>query len=133
LQKVHALNPKILAPLIVLTFFVHCSAAPLDDLVAGAKKEGQIELYAPSTLTPQGAQALGDAFNKKYGLNTRVQYSPAGQMERDVTKLMTTAAAGIAPEWDIMLVTDGGAYPTQMKKAWAELIGLPAGPVRPLP
>ena len=88
-------------------------------------------MYAPSTLTPQGAQALGDAFNKKYGLNTRVQYSPAGQMERDVTKLMTTAAAGIAPEWDIMLVTDGGAYPTQIKKAWAELIGLPAGPVRP--
>ncbi len=25
----------------------------------------------------------------------------------------------------------GGAYPTQMKKAWAELMGLPAGPVRP--
>ena len=25
----------------------------------------------------------------------------------------------------------GGAYPTQFKKAWAELMGLPAGPVRP--
>lgn len=25
----------------------------------------------------------------------------------------------------------GGAYPTQMKKAWAELMGLPGGPVRP--
>ncbi|OGP21885.1 MAG: hypothetical protein A2038_16010 [Deltaproteobacteria bacterium GWA2_57_13] len=25
----------------------------------------------------------------------------------------------------------GGAYPTQLKKTWAELMGLAAGPVRP--
>ena len=36
--------------------------APIDELIAGAKKEGVIELYAPSTLTPQGAQRLGEAF-----------------------------------------------------------------------
>ena len=33
-------------------------AAPSDDLINGAKQEGTIEFYAPSTLTPQGAQAL---------------------------------------------------------------------------
>ena len=28
-------------------------AAPIDDLVAAAKKEGAFEFYAPSTLTPR--------------------------------------------------------------------------------
>lgn len=40
-------------------------AAPLDDLIAAAKKEGAIEFYAPTTLGPEGAQVLGDAFNNK--------------------------------------------------------------------
>jgi hypothetical protein len=42
--------------------------APIDDLVAAAKKEGVIELLAPSTTGDKGAQALGNAFNKRYGL-----------------------------------------------------------------
>ena len=41
------------------------SAAPLDDLIAGAKKEGVIEFYGPSTLGPEGAQAIATACNKK--------------------------------------------------------------------
>jgi iron(III) transport system substrate-binding protein len=81
-------------------------AAPIDDLIAAAKKEGMIEFYGPSTLTPQGAQALGEAFNKKYGLNIRLQYSPSGSMTRDIGKVITRAATGHAPEWDVMLVTD---------------------------
>ena len=46
--------------------------APIDDLIAGAKKEGTIEFYGPSTLTPQGAQALASAFNKKYRQSRRL-------------------------------------------------------------
>lgn len=42
-------------------------AAPIDELIAAAKKEGRIEFYAASTLTPKGAQELSEAFNKKYG------------------------------------------------------------------
>ena len=71
-------------------------AQTLDQLVTEARKEGAIEFYAPSTLTPQGAQALGDAFNKKYQLKIKVNYSPAGQMARDVAKVLTFAAAGAA-------------------------------------
>src|SRR5690348_10232685 len=59
-----------------------------DELIAGAKKEGTIEYYGPSTLTPHGAQALGDAFNKKYGLNISLKYSPSGNMIADVSKVV---------------------------------------------
>jgi iron(III) transport system substrate-binding protein len=82
------------------------SAAPLDDLIVGAKKEGVIEMHAPSTLGPDGAQALVSAFNKKYGLNVKMNYSPSGNMTRDVAKVVGLSASGQPPEWDIMIVTD---------------------------
>lgn len=81
-------------------------AAPIDDLIATAKKEGTLELYAPSTLTPKGAKTLSKAFNKKYGLNIKVEYSPSGNMVRDVGKVAGQAATGVPPEWDVMAVTD---------------------------
>jgi iron(III) transport system substrate-binding protein len=81
-------------------------AAPLDDLVAAAKKEGEIELLAPSTTGQKGAQALGNAFNKKYGLNIKMNYTPSSNMTGDVAKLVMGAASRATPEWDLMLVTD---------------------------
>jgi iron(III) transport system substrate-binding protein len=91
-------------------------ATTIEELVAGAKKEGLIELYAPSTLTPQGAQALGEAFNKKYQLKIKLNYSAAGQMARDVAKAITVSAAGVAPEWDLMVVTDAHHATLWLKK-----------------
>jgi iron(III) transport system substrate-binding protein len=81
-------------------------ATPLEDLVAAAKKEGAIELLAPSTTGEKGAQALGGAFNKKYGLNIKVNYTPSSNMTGDVAKLVMGAASRATPEWDLMLVTD---------------------------
>ena len=48
------------------------AAAPIDELVAAARKEGVIEFLAPSTFGPQGAQSLAEAFNRKYNLNIRL-------------------------------------------------------------
>jgi len=81
-------------------------AAPIDDLVAAAKKDGVIELLAPSTTGDKGAQALGSAFNKKYGLNIKINYTPSSNMTGDVAKLVMGAASRATPEWDLMLVTD---------------------------
>jgi iron(III) transport system substrate-binding protein len=81
-------------------------AGGVDDLIGGAKKEGKLEFYSPSSLTPQGAEALGAAFDKKYGLNTTVNFHPSGNMTRDVGKLVGMATTGVAPEWDLMVVTD---------------------------
>ena len=91
-------------------------AAPIDDLIAGAKKEGMLELYAPSTLTPEGAQRLGEAFNKKYGLNIKLNFTPAGAMTRDVGKIVSIAATGQPQEWDVMLIHDGGHATLWLKK-----------------
>ncbi len=84
----------------------YVKAGPLEDLIAGAKKEGSIEFYGPSTLGPEGARVLGEAFNKKYGLNIKLQFNPSGNMTRDVGKIIGLSASSVAPEWDIMVVTD---------------------------
>lgn len=81
-------------------------AAPIDELVAAAKKEGVLELLAPSSTGPAGVQALGNAFNKKYGLNIKVNYTPSSNMTGDVAKLVMGAASRATPEWDLILVTD---------------------------
>jgi iron(III) transport system substrate-binding protein len=81
-------------------------AAPPDDLIAGAKKEGGINFYGPSTLTPEGAGLLEAAFNKKYGLNTKLTFHPSLNMTRDVGKFVGMAATGVPPDWDTMVVTD---------------------------
>src|SRR5262249_9090457 len=91
-------------------------AAPIDDLVKGAKQEGTIEFYAPPTSTPQGAQALDAALNKKYGLNVKLQYSPSGNMTRDIGKVVGLGATGVPPEWDLMVVTDAHHATLWVKK-----------------
>lgn len=92
--------------LLIFGSFGLALATPLEDLVAAAKKEGVIELLAPSTTGEKGAQALGGAFNKKYGLNIKINYTPSSNMTGDVAKLVMGAASRATPEWDLMLVTD---------------------------
>jgi iron(III) transport system substrate-binding protein len=95
------------ALLIIFASLSHpASAAKIDELIAGAKKEGVLELYAASTLGPEGAQALAAAFNKKHGLSIKVNYHPSGNMTRDIAKIVGLAASGVTPEWDIMVITD---------------------------
>ena len=96
----------LLALFLLIANFPLTFAAPIDDLVAAAKKEGVIELLAPSTTGDKGAQALGAAFNKKYGLNIKINYTPSSNMTGDVAKLVMGAASRATPEWDLMLVTD---------------------------
>ena len=91
---------------ILLVWDARARAATLEQLVEGAKKEGKLDFYAPSQLTPPGGRALADAFNKTYGFNINVNYSPSGNMALDVGKIVGTAATGVPPEWDVMVVTD---------------------------
>jgi iron(III) transport system substrate-binding protein len=96
----------LLFALLTLLGHLQFAVAAIDDLVAAAKKEGVIELLAPSTTGDKGAQALGNAFNKKYGLNIKVNYTPSSNMTGDVAKLVMGAASRATPDWDLMLVTD---------------------------
>ncbi|MGE5818451.1 MAG: ABC transporter substrate-binding protein [Deltaproteobacteria bacterium] len=91
-------------------------AATVDQLVSAAKKEGTFEFYATNTLTNKGAQELGDAFNKKYGLRIKLNYSPANDMSGDVSKVIVQGTSGVPAEWDVMVVTDAHHATLWVKK-----------------
>src|SRR5512147_567269 len=92
------------------------ATAPVDELVAAAKKEGVLDMYAPSTLSPEGAQKLGEAFNRKYGLTVKLQYMNSGGMTRDVGKVVSLATAGVPQEWDLMVLHDAGHATLWLRK-----------------
>lgn len=96
--------------------FQNAQAASVNEVLAAARKEREIDFHAPSTLTPQGAQALADAFSRKYNLTIEFRYHPTGGMGTDVAKVVTRSAAGIAPEWDVMVVTDAHHASLWLKK-----------------
>ncbi len=106
MRSLRLLYLGLIAGFMVLQWFSFAPAAPLDDLIAAAKKDGTLDFYGPSTLKADGAQALAQAFNKKYGTNINVRFVPSGSMTRDVGKVATQAATGAPPEWDVMVATD---------------------------
>jgi len=106
MRPLHSLSLAALWLLSSLFWLCPASAAKVDEVIAAAKKEGALEFHAASTLGPEGARALVGAFNKKHGLNINVSYNPSGNMTRDVAKVVGLAASGVAPEWDLMIVTD---------------------------
>jgi iron(III) transport system substrate-binding protein len=105
-ESAAALMTAILVSLLVTPWLSLSHAATVDQLISAARKEGNFEFYATNTLTPKGAQELDDAFNKKYGLKIRLNYSPANDMSGDVSKVILQGTSGVPPEWDLMVVTD---------------------------
>lgn len=107
---------SMLAPLAILGSAQWALPASVDELVGAAGKEGTLDLYAPSSLTPLGAQALGEAFNKKYNLQIKVNYNPGSSFTRDVGKVVGLAATGVPPEWDLMVIHDAGHATLWLRK-----------------
>jgi iron(III) transport system substrate-binding protein len=89
-----------------LGWIVPTNAAPLDELVVAAKKEGVINFHAPSNLGPQGAQALGTAFNKKYNLNIKLNYFPSSSFTIDTARIISQSTLGVPPDWDVVTLTE---------------------------
>jgi iron(III) transport system substrate-binding protein len=96
----------ILSLLSIAGWGAQASAAPLDDLVAAARKEGAINFHAPSAIGPEAAQELGAAFNKKYGLTIKMNYLATKGFTPDVARVVSQSAMGVAPEWDLMVLTE---------------------------
>lgn len=104
-------KPKVFWPftftLLILSSGMQPSrAATLEDMVASAAKEGVLEFYGPTQVGPEGARHLGVAFNKKYGLNLTVKFGPSANMDRDLSRVVTEAATGREPEFDVMVFPD---------------------------
>ena len=93
MRSLRLLCSGLIAGLVLFRWLSVAPAAPLDELIAATRKEGTLNFYGPSTLKPEGAQVLAQAFNKRYGTNIDVRFIPSGSMTRDVGNTAHTIAA----------------------------------------
>ena len=55
------------------------SQQSLKQLIEAARKEGRVDWYALNSLRSQGPRAVGQAFNKRFGLNLQVNADMSGR------------------------------------------------------
>lgn len=77
----------------------------LEQLIEGARKEGMVKAMMSPRLGNKGAERLIGAFNKKYNLNLRLEYTPEAKWTGMVGQLMTELQAGGRPSADVYLAT----------------------------
>ena len=104
----------------------------LEELIKEAGKEGRLTLMSgPSTWgSEEGVKAVQDAFNKKYGLNARVQFVPGPDMaqmagrvldeNRAKEKSATDILAG-TPETILRLIDSGAVETVPWQQYFPEL------------
>lgn len=82
------------------------AAEPVDQLISGAKKEGDEIVFVAGAQTFGGKKGLTEleaAFNKKFGLTARVHFAAGPQMSSMAARLITEAKAGRKSSTDFFL------------------------------
>ena len=106
------------------------SGGSLKQIEDAANKEGKVKVYLNSNATDQWQRSLEKAFNAQFGTKIRIVGTQGGNFTADTAKVVTEAAAGQPPSWDLMLITDA-QYATFAKAGllgktdWAGLFGVP--------
>src|SRR5712691_5164526 len=74
------------------------AAESLDQLIAGARKEGEIVFVAGSETFGgrKGLAELARIFNKKFSLNARINFAPGPEMNAMAARVITEVKAGKA-------------------------------------
>jgi len=84
---------------------VQVAAQTLNDLIAGAKKESEIAFVAGATTFggPKAFSELQAVFNKKFGLNARINLTAGPSMPAMAARIITEAKAGGKSSTDVHL------------------------------
>src|SRR5262245_24751892 len=103
-QRTHKFRRAVLIAM-VLFATAPVEAQTLNDLIAGAKKEPEMSFVAGPT-TFGGRQAFAELqalFNKKFGLNARINHTPGPSMPAMAARIITEAKSGRKSSTDVHL------------------------------
>src|SRR3989338_2493943 len=81
-------------------------AASLDELIQGARKEKELNVMMPGTMTPEVVKALEAAMNKAYGTNINIKYVAAGNYSKAAAITVTEHRTGTTPTFDATIGYD---------------------------
>jgi ABC-type Fe3+ transport system substrate-binding protein len=99
----------------------------LQQLVDGARKEGQVNLFLVTSLTDRGAKELNQAFNKRFGLNVKFN-STLGDASRQFSQTVQELKVGLPPSFDSMYVSETFVFQmlaeggVERVEGWEELL-----------
>lgn len=95
--------------LVVGVFPAVAAEATLEQLVASAKKEGEVTLIASASTFggKKGFAELEAAFNKRYGLTSKVNLAPGPSFPQVAARVMSELKAGAKSSTDLYLGSDG--------------------------
>jgi ABC-type Fe3+ transport system substrate-binding protein len=91
----------------------------LEQLVAGAKKEGEVTLIASASSFggKKGFAELEAAFNKRYGLTSKVNLAAGPSFPQVAARVMSELKAGAKSSTDLYLGSDGTVASMNKEKA----------------
>jgi iron(III) transport system substrate-binding protein len=95
------------------------AAETLDQLVAGAKQEREVTLLASASTFggKKGFSELEAAFNKKFGLQSKVNLAAGPSFPQVAARIMTELNAGAKSSTDLYLGSDGTVASLDKQKA----------------
>ena len=82
----------------------------LKGLIEGARKEGQLNWYPVSSLGTDGAKAIAQVFNKRFGLNLRINADVSGNIATVFSKAIVESKSGLPPTFDVLYGPDHRAF-----------------------
>jgi len=78
-------------------------SAPLQAIVDGARREGELVLLWSGVDQPEEIRRLAEGFNRAYGLNVRVQFTPGPGMPTMAVKIAQEYQAGRPASSDVFI------------------------------
>jgi ABC-type Fe3+ transport system substrate-binding protein len=92
--------------------FESAAQAPqtLQALIEAARKEGQLNWYPVSSLGTDGAKAIAQVFNKRFGLNLRINADVSGNISTVFSKAIVESKSGLPPTFDVLYGPDHRAF-----------------------
>ena len=84
-------------------------AQTLEQLIAGAKKEGEVTLVASASTFggKKGFAELEAGFNKRFGLKHKVNLAPGPSFPQVAARVLTELKSGAKSSTDLYLGSDG--------------------------
>jgi ABC-type Fe3+ transport system substrate-binding protein len=82
----------------------------LGQVLEGARKEGEVDAVLPSSLTPDGVRKIEKAIGEKYGVNLKINYTPARSYPQLTSQAISEFRAKVAPSYDIHVSSDSNMY-----------------------
>lgn len=103
-------------------------AAPLDQIIAGAKKEGKVVLNLQSDYGAKSEEAirrLESDIQKAYGVSLKIEFSPMKPPAKEVADMIMQHKAGVPPSYDVQPL-DSPSIPLALEAGAIERVNWPS-------